>query len=125
MSIEETTRRKTGRVWVGIGAGLAVWFAGAAGLGLSGLLTAPADEPFRPVLLSVIVPVATFVALYLTVPAVKRFVLSLDLARLTALQAWRVVGFAFLAVYAFGGLPGSLVCGLQSDVPACRQAGEV
>jgi hypothetical protein len=36
----------------------------------------------------------------------RRFVLAQDMRTLTMMQLWRVIGFAFLALYAFGALPG-------------------
>jgi len=61
---------------------------------------------FRPVLLSVVVPIAVFLGLYAASPAFRGFVMSQDIRFLTMLQGWRVVGFAFLPLYAFDVLPG-------------------
>ncbi len=36
----------------------------------------------------------------------RAFALGIDLRLLTAMQAWRVIGIMFLALYAFGSLPG-------------------
>ncbi len=94
------------RLRLAIGGGLALWFAAAAGLGLTGILAVGPDSPFRLVLLTVVVPIAVFLGLVALAPSVRRFVLGLDLARLTMFQAWRVVGFAFIALYAFDALPG-------------------
>ena len=85
---------------------LTVWFALAAVAGTSGIFTAGPDEVFRPVLLSVFVPVAVFLGIFGASPTFRRFVMSWDIRFLTMLQLWRVVGFAFLPLYAFGVLPG-------------------
>jgi hypothetical protein len=42
---------------------------------------------------------------YRTLPAVRAWALGLDLALLTALQSWRVLGGGFLMLHAFGLLP--------------------
>jgi hypothetical protein len=85
---------------------LTVWFALAAVAGTSGLFTAGPDQVFRPVLLSVVVPVAVFLGVFAASPAFRSFVMSWDIRFLTMLQLWRVVGFAFLPLYAFDVLPG-------------------
>ncbi len=85
---------------------LAVWFAAAAMAGASGSLAAPPDQLFRPVLLSVIGPIAAFVTFYAGSERFRDFVLSRDIRVLTMLQMWRVVGFAFLMLTAHGVLPG-------------------
>ena len=53
-----------------------------------------------------VVPVLAFVAIYLGSTRFRGFVLGRDLRFVTLLQAWRVVGFAFLPLYYFGVLPG-------------------
>ena len=85
---------------------LAAWFALAATIGITGLATAGPDQLFRPVLITVIVPLAAFLALYAGSPAFRDFVLTRDMRVVTMLQSWRVVGFAFLMLYAHGVLPG-------------------
>ena len=87
-------------------AALALWLAIAWGLGSSGVLAAPATQTFRPVLLSVIVPVALFLAAYAGSGRFREFLLGLDIRVLTMLQMWRVIGFSFLPLYAYGVLPG-------------------
>ena len=52
------------------------------------------------------VPVAAFLGLYATSTAFRDFVLGLDLRLLTMFQAWRVIGFAMLALFAYELLPG-------------------
>ena len=85
---------------------LAVW-AGAAYLaGTTGILTAPADEVFRPVVLSAVIPVAIFFTIYALSGRFRGFVLAHDIRSLTILQHWRVIGFGFLLLYAHNILPG-------------------
>ncbi len=52
------------------------------------------------------VPVAAFLGLYATSTAFRDFVLGLDLRLLTMFQAWRVIGFAMLVLFAHDLLPG-------------------
>ncbi len=52
------------------------------------------------------VPVAAFLGLYAVSASFREMVLGWDLRLLTAMQAWRVIGFAMVALLAFGTLPG-------------------
>ncbi len=61
---------------------------------------------FAPIAATAAIPVALFLAGYAFSARFRDFVLAQDLRRLTMLQAWRVVGFTFLPLYAFGHLPG-------------------
>ncbi len=98
-----TVRIPTG---VSIAVGLALWLAVVWSMGTSGILTAPATQPFRPVLLSVVVPVIAFLAAYAGSMRFRNFMLSLDVRFLTMLQLWRVLGFGFITLYAYDVLPG-------------------
>ncbi len=89
-----------------IGAVLAIWFALAALAGVTGAVAVGPDTLFRPIALTMVVPVLAFVALTLGSTRFRDFVLSRDLRFVTLLQSWRVVGFAFLPLYFFGVLPG-------------------
>ncbi len=86
---------------------LAVWFLIVLVLGAEGVFeSAPGNQPL-PVLVAVLAPVLLFVLAYRTVPDVRAYALGLDLRLVTAMQAWRVLGGMFLALYAFGLLPGA------------------
>lgn len=89
----------------GLVALLTVWIGGVFVLGESGVLTTAPAQAFRPILITVAVPIALFLALYAGSPRLRRFVLTQDLAALTMLQHWRVLGFAFLMLYAHDVLP--------------------
>ena len=52
------------------------------------------------------VPVAAFLGLYAVSAPFRDMVLGWDLRLLTAIQAWRVIGFAMVVLLAFGTLPG-------------------
>lgn len=63
------------------------------------------NAPPLPLLLSVVIPTAVFAALYWSSSSFRDFVLSLNPEMLTLVQAWRVVGFAFVAMYVYRLLP--------------------
>ena len=89
-------------------AALLIAWAGIAYLtGLTGVAAAPADALFRPIGLAVLIPVALFAIAYRALPQFRGFVLAQDLRGLTMLQAWRVVGFSFLLLYAADALPAA------------------
>ena len=89
-----------------LAAGLAAAFAIAAAIGVTGALTAGPGAGLRPVLLAILVPVAGLVLATAALPRLRAWVLGLDLRMLTLIQSWRVIGFAFLPLYAYGVLPG-------------------
>ena len=96
---------RTSRI-VLLAVGLAVWLGASVFLGANGHLAADSDVPFRPILLSIAVPVAVFLALYARSTSFRAFILSRDMRFVTSLQQWRVVGFAFILLYVEGVLPG-------------------
>lgn len=85
---------------------LVVWFAVVYTLLQSGAYMVPPGQPPLPLAIGYAVPLVVFAALYFAAPGFRDFVLALDLRTVTALQAWRVIGGMFLALYAFGQLPG-------------------
>ena len=91
---------------LGVAVGLALWLAIAWVLGVSGVMSVDAAQPFRPVLLSILVPLAVFLAAYAGSERFRDFVMSWDIRVLTMVQHWRVLGFTFLMLYAHGVLPG-------------------
>ncbi len=64
-----------------------------------------------PFALTMIVPPILFGLAYRTIPAFRAFVLAADLRFVTMTQAWRIVGFYFLALLGIGQLPGSFAWG--------------
>ena len=94
------------RISWGIIALLSIWFAGAVVGGAAEIFESTPTRPPLPVLLAVIGPPLLFAAAFRASTAFRAFVLSIDLRLLTAMQAWRVLGGMFLALYAFGLLPG-------------------
>jgi hypothetical protein len=95
-------RRVRPLVIVGVG-----WLTLAILAGAAGLVVRPANEPPLRIGLAVGLPVIGTGLALLLVRRFRAWAESLDLPLLINLQGWRVAGFAFLAVYAQGLLPGS------------------
>jgi len=91
---------------IGVTVVLLLWFGAAYGVGVEQLLANDQQSPFAPIALSVVVPVAGFLALYVLWAPFREFVLSQDIRTLTMLQHWRVLGFGFLTLYFYDVLPG-------------------
>ncbi len=85
---------------------IAVWFAFSFTASSLHLYVTAAGRPPLPILLAVFVPIAVFAAWMTRSPAFRRFVLGLDPQLLTMVHAWRLGGFTFLVLYAYGILPG-------------------
>ncbi len=85
---------------------LLAWLAAAYALGATEALTTDGPQPFRPVLLTILGPLGLFLAALAGSARFRTFILNLDIRLLTMLQHWRVIGFAFLPLTAFGVLPG-------------------
>jgi hypothetical protein len=104
------THRQTS-VWstahkAGLAGLLLVQFAAAYVIGTGHLLTNDQHSPIMPIAITAFIPVLLFVAAYALSARFRRLVLAQDMRTLTNMQHWRVIGFAFLALYAFGALPG-------------------
>lgn len=85
---------------------LGVWFVLAAAAGMSGIFAAGPDQLARPVMLSIAAPMALFFGAYAGSRQFRRFILGRDIRFITMMQSWRVIGFAFLPLYAYEVLPG-------------------
>ncbi len=112
---------------------LAAWAGLAYLIGSTGALYTDAPTPFRPIALSAIVPVTIFFMAYAMSERFRTFVLAQDLKTLTTLQLWRVVGFAFLLLYAHNVLPaafafpagvGDILIGLTAPLIVARLASD-
>lgn len=85
---------------------LIVWFAVAVVIGDQALLTNANGSLVPPIAITAVVPVAVFLGLYASSSRFRGFVLAQNIETLTMLQLWRVIGFGFLMLYAYGVLPG-------------------
>jgi hypothetical protein len=87
-------------------AGLIVaWIASAYFIGSGQWLANTAHFPIPPIAITAILPVALFFAAYSWSSRFRAFVLAQDIRTLTMLHLWRVIGFTFLTLYAYGVLP--------------------
>lgn len=85
---------------------LSVWFVAVFALGARGAFVQPPSDPPLGILLGFLGPLLVFAVAYGGSSSFRRFVLSADVGLLTAIQAWRTGGLAFLALSAQGLLPG-------------------
>ena len=85
---------------------LFVLFAAAYVIGTGRFLTNDQSGLFPPIGGTALIPVGLFLSAYALSERFRRFVLPQDMPTLTMMQLWRVIGFAFLALYAFEVLPG-------------------
>jgi len=85
---------------------IAAWFAFSFVASTQHLYVTRAPNPPLPILLAVVMPIAAFLVWIGISPEFRRFVFSLHPRTLTLLHAWRLGGFTFLTLYAYGILPG-------------------
>jgi hypothetical protein len=85
---------------------LAVWFVVVLAAGAAGVFESAPPRPPLPVLVAVAGPLLLFALTYRASRRFRDFARGIDLRLLTAVQSWRVLGGMFLALYAFGLLPG-------------------
>src|SRR5215472_15540591 len=54
-----------------------------------------------------LLPIIIFMAWFSVSPSFRAFVLGLNPRTLTMVQSWRIAGYVFLVLYAYGILPGA------------------
>ncbi|HYT53619.1 MAG TPA: hypothetical protein VEQ38_02815 [Verrucomicrobiae bacterium] len=86
--------------------GLAVWFVLVVSLGAGEVFVTPSEAPPLALLIAVTAPILVFLAASWVSQPFRKFVFATDLRFMTAIQAWRIGGFSFLALYLYGILPG-------------------
>lgn len=86
---------------------LAIWFITVFAIGAVGAFVTPPGRPPVRIALGVGLPILMFVGLLASSRGFRDFVLRLDLPLITAVQAWRVAGFVFIALYTYNLLPGA------------------
>lgn len=84
---------------------LLLWSAGVFILAAQNVFDAPAGQPPLNILLSLIIPLATFAITYSISPRFKHYVLSIDMRHLILLHSWRMLGFGFVFLYFYDVLP--------------------
>jgi hypothetical protein len=85
---------------------LALWLGLVLFLGAEGAFVGPPHSPPLQIFFGLAIPLALFFAAYSGWSAFRAFVLNVDLRLASAIQAWRLGGLGFLALYAHGILPG-------------------
>jgi hypothetical protein len=95
--------RDYGKLAIGI---LAVWFVFAIAASAAHVFKAMGEMPPIALGLAAIVPVVLFGIWFRASAGFREFLLSLDPRTLTIVQSWRFAGFAFVALYVYGVLPG-------------------
>ena len=85
---------------------VAVWFAVVFFLARGEVFVTPVGFPPLAILAAVAAPIIVFFGAFQFFERFRRFVLGLDLRLLAGIQAWRMGGRGFLALYAYGILPG-------------------
>jgi len=85
---------------------LALWFAIVTVLSARGTFVASPGEPPLALIGGVVLPLLVFFTALRAWPAFRRHVLGADLRLVAAIQGWRVLGFAFIALHVHGVLPG-------------------
>jgi len=66
---------------------------------------APGALPL-PIVVGVLTPILVFLVAFWTIGPFREFVMSIDLPLAAGIQAWRFGGLGFIALYAYGVLPG-------------------
>jgi hypothetical protein len=85
---------------------LAGWLLTVFAIGAAGAFVTPQGQPPVRIALGFGLPLLTFFGLLAISHGFRDFVLRLDLPFITAVQAWRVGGFVFIALYTYDMLPG-------------------
>jgi hypothetical protein len=97
------THAQYGKLTLGL---LAAWFVFSLTASAFHIYIAKPSQPPLPILLAVLAPIAAFLVWLASSPAFRRFVFSLDPRAVTIVHTWRLAGFTFLTLYAYGILPG-------------------
>jgi hypothetical protein len=94
------------RVKTIVGVVLLFWLVLAYTLGANdAFVGAPGALPL-PILAAFLTPILVSLAAFWTVSPFRDFVMSIDLPVMAGIQAWRFAGLGFIALYAYGVLPG-------------------
>ncbi len=86
---------------------LLAWLAVIVALGARGSFVAPPGQPPLSMLIAFAGPMIAFFVALQTWPPLRSYLASLDLRVVTAIHAWRFIGFTFIALLAQGLVPGA------------------
>ena len=84
-----------------------IWFLFSLAASALHLFTTAPDQPPLPIGLAVSIPLVIFVVWSAASQPYRQFLLSLNPATLTFVQAWRIAGFVLIVLYAYNILPGN------------------
>jgi hypothetical protein len=85
---------------------IAAWFVFSLVASALNLYTNAPNQPPLPMGLAAVTPIVLFLAWFFSSAEFRQFALSLSPRTLTVIQSWRIEGFTFLALAAYGILPG-------------------
>jgi hypothetical protein len=85
-----------------------VWFLFSLAASALHLFKNSPDQPPLPLGLGALLPIVIFVVWAAASQPFRQFLSSLNPSTLTYIQAWRIAGFVFLALYSYRILPGQL-----------------
>lgn len=85
---------------------LAAWFAAVSFMGATGALVTAPGEQSPALLITVLGPLVVFFAAFRLSRSFHDFIATADLRLITSIQAWRAGGLVFIALSAYGILPG-------------------
>ena len=85
---------------------IAVWFVFSLWASAAHVFKQSAAAPPIALGISVAVPLLAFWVWFKASAGFREWALSLDPQALTIVQSWRIAGFAFVALYVYGILPG-------------------
>jgi hypothetical protein len=85
---------------------IAAWFVFSLVASTLHLYTNAPNQPPLPMGLAAVTPIVIFLAWFFSSAEFRQFALSLSPRTLTVVQSWRIEGFTFLALAAYGILPG-------------------
>ena len=94
------------RVKTIVGALLLLWLVLAFILGADDVFVRAPGAPPLSILAGFLTPILVFLVAFWTVGPFRDFVMSIDLPVMAGIQAWRFAGLGFIALYAYGVLPG-------------------
>jgi len=120
--------RKYGKLAAGI---LGVWFVFSLTASALHLFKTDPSQPPIPIGLAALIPVVAFLFWFASSAPFRSFALALNPRTLTMVQSWRVAGFVFLVLHAYGILPavfalpagwGDIAIGATAPLAAIRLA---
>jgi hypothetical protein len=99
------TTAKYGKLTAGL---IVAWFIVSLTTSALHVFQTDTSRPPLPLGLAVVIPIGLFLIWFAASKGFRQFVSNLNPRTLTLVHSWRLAGFAFLALYSYGILPGLL-----------------